>query len=66
MHFARGMIIKSKDEFLNNKSNSQQSTHYFSGNVDRTGCMLDHHANHADDLNSIQVSHLPDTKARIP
>ena len=65
VHFARGMMIKSKkDEFLNSKANSQQSTHYLSGNVGRAGCILDHHANdHADDLISIQVLHLPDTKA---
>ena len=65
VHFARGMMIKSKrGEFLYSKTNSQQSTHYFRGNVDRAGCIFDHHANeHADDLTSIQVLHLPDTKA---
>ena len=32
--------------------------------TDRAGCILDHHANdHADDLISIQVLHLPDTEA---
>ena len=46
VYFARGMIIKSKkDEFLISKANSQQSTHYLSGNVDRDGCILDHLAN---------------------
>ena len=65
VHFPRGMMIKSKkDEFLNSKANSQQSTHYLSGNVDRAGCILDHQANdHANDLISILVLHLPDTKA---
>ena len=60
VHFALGMMIKSKkDGFLNSKANSQQCTHYLSVNVDRAGCILDHHANdHADDLISIQVLHL--------
>ena len=52
VHFARGMMIKSKkDDFLNSKANTQQSIHYLSRNIDRAGCILDHHANdHADDL----------------
>ena len=33
------------------KANTQQSIHYLSGQVDRVGYILDHHANdHADDL----------------
>ena len=65
VHFARGMMIESKkDEFLNGKANSQQSTHYVRGNFYRAGYILDLHANdHADDLISIQVLHLSDTKA---
>ena len=65
VHFVRGMMIKSKKgEFLDGKANSQQSTHYLSGNVDKAECILDHHANdHADDRISVQVLHLPDTKA---
>ena len=35
MHFASGMMIKSKkDEFLNNKANKQRSIHYLSDNLE--------------------------------
>ena len=42
VHFARGMMIKSKkDELFSSKANSQQFTPYLSGNVDRAECILD-------------------------
>ena len=50
VHFALGMMIKWKDDFLNSKANRQQSIHYISGNLDRTGCILDHHANDDADV----------------
>ena len=39
VHFASGMMIKSKkDEFLNNKANKQRFIHYLSDNLERAGC----------------------------
>ena len=36
VHFASGMMIKSKkDEFLNNKANKQRFIHYLSDNLER-------------------------------
>ena len=47
MHFARGMMIKSKkDEFMNSKANKQYFIHYLCGNLNRTGCIIYHHANY--------------------
>ena len=43
MHFASGMMIKSKkDEFLNNKANKQRFIHYLSDNLDSAGWSVDH------------------------
>ena len=54
VHFASGMMIKSKmDEFLNNKAYKQQFIHYLSDNLDtvereRAGCIVDHAKDDAD------------------
>ena len=41
VRLARGMMVKSKkDECLNNTTNTQQSIHYLSGNLDRAGCTI--------------------------
>ena len=50
MHFASGVMIKSKDEFLNNKANQQRFIHYFSDNLERAGCSVDHAKDDADVL----------------
>ena len=43
MHFASGMMIKSKkDEFLNNKANKRRFIHYLSDNLELAGCSVDH------------------------
>ena len=43
MHFASGMMIKSKkNDFLNNKANKQRFIPYLSDNIERTGCSVDH------------------------
>ena len=51
VHFASGMMIKSKkDEFLNNKANKQRFIHYLSDNLERAGCSVDHSKDDADVL----------------
>ena len=51
VHFASGMMIKSKkDEFLNNKANKQRFIHYISDNLERVGCSVDHVKDDADVL----------------
>ena len=51
MHFASGVIIKSrKGEFLNNKANQQRSIYYISDNLERAGCSVDHAKYDADVL----------------
>ena len=51
VHFASGMMIKSKkDEFLNNKANKQRFIHYLSDNLERAGCSVDHAKDDADVL----------------
>ena len=51
VHFASGMIIKSKkDAFLNNKANKQRFIHYLSDNLERAGCTVDHTKDDADVL----------------
>ena len=51
MHFASGMIIKSKkDEFLNNKANKQRFIRYLSDNLERPGCSVDHAKDDGDVL----------------
>ena len=51
VHFASGMMIKSKkDEFLNNKANKQRFIHYLSDNLERAGCRVDHAKDDADVL----------------
>ncbi len=51
VHFARGMMIKSKrDEFMKSKANKQHFIHYLSGNLDRAGCIIYHHANDDADV----------------
>ena len=47
MHFARGRM---KDGFLNSKVNKQHFIHYLGGNLDRAGCIIDHHANDDADV----------------
>ena len=49
MHFASGMMIKSKKgEFLNNKANKQRFRHYLRDNLERAGCSVDHGKDDAD------------------
>ena len=51
VHFASGMMIKSKkDEFLNNKANKQRFIHYLRDNLERAGCSVDHAKDDADVL----------------
>ena len=51
VHFASGMMIKSKkDEFLNNKANKQRFIHYLNDNLERAGCSVDHAKDDADVL----------------
>ena len=51
VHFASGMMIKSKkDAFLNNKANKQRFVHYLSDNLERAGCRVDHANDDADVL----------------
>ena len=51
VHFASGMMIKSKkDEFLNNKANKQRFIHYLSDNLERAGCSVDNAKDDADVL----------------
>ena len=51
VHFASGMMIKSKkDEFLNNKANKQRFIHYLRDNLGRAGCSVDHAKDDADVL----------------
>ena len=51
MHFASGLMIKSKkDEFLNNKANRQRFIHHLSDNLERAGCSVDHAKDDADVL----------------
>ena len=51
VHFASGMMIKSKkDAFLNNKANKQRFIHYRSDNLERAGCSVDHAKYDADVL----------------
>ena len=50
VHFASGMMIKSKkDEFLNNKANKRRFIHYLSDNLEWAGCSVDH-AKHVTDV----------------
>ena len=39
VHFSSGMMIKSKEEFLNNKANNQRFIHYLSDNLERSSWM---------------------------
>ena len=49
VHFASGMMIKSKkDEFLNNKANNQRFIHYLRDNLERAGCCVDNAKDDAD------------------
>ena len=58
VHFASGMMIKSKmDDFPNDKANKQRFIHYLSDNLDtvererkRAGCSVDHAKDDADVL----------------
>ena len=51
VHFASGMIIKSKkDEFLDNNANKQRLIDYLSDNPERAGCSVDHAKDDADVL----------------
>ena len=53
VHFARGVMIKSKKgEFLNSKAKKQHFIHYLSGKLGRAGCIIDHHANDDDDVDA--------------
>ena len=51
MHFASGMMIKSKkNDFLNNEANKQRFIPYLSDNIESTGCSVDHEKHDADVL----------------
>ena len=51
MHFASGMVIKSKNvEFLKNKANKQRFIQYIRDNLERAGCIVDHAKDDADVL----------------
>ncbi len=51
VHFASGMMIKSKkDEFRSNIANKQRFIHYLSDNLERAGCSVDHANDDADVL----------------
>ena len=51
VHFASGMMIKSKkDAFLNNKATKQRFIHYLSDNLERSGCPVDYAKDDADVL----------------
>ena len=51
VHFASGMMVKSKkDEFLNSKANKQRFIHYLSDNLARAACTVDHAKDDADVL----------------
>ena len=51
VHFASGMMIKSKkDEFLNNNANKQRFIHCLNDNLERAGCSVDHAKDDVDVL----------------
>ncbi len=51
VHFASGMMIKSKkDAFLNNKATKQRFIHYLSDNLERSRCRVDYAKDDADVL----------------
>ena len=56
VHFANGMMIKSKkDEFLNSKANKQRSIHYLNDNLDRAAFTV-YHAKYDADVPIVQTA----------